>query len=197
MKKDMLGNRVKAGDVLIEVGVDYGFDGEKDTFGVTVWEMPKRYDGGGISYRIGKIKNKFYYARLEQSIKIDTSAMPEGFIFSFYNGMYEFDSYVNTTDVLEVINNSNWKTFEILSEKVERYNKLDKLKITSIEDIKENIDLFINNQTSREKGQLCHQLLWNYLCTKKWFTDGIGTKYNENYYLLLRCLKEDLENKIK
>ena len=89
--------------------------------------------------------------------------MPEGFMFSFYNGMSEFDSYVLNRDAIDTINNSNWKQYEVSQKKVDDYVKLNKLTINSIDDIKGNIDLFLSTEVSEEKYLICYRFLLDYL----------------------------------
>lgn len=141
--KDMLGNKVKTGDVLLELDRGYGSffdDSNKYLYHLKLWQKPSVNDGSGYIYDIDGSKIKYRWASLEKSIKIDMSIMPEGFEYSFKHGMTDIKSKIKQGTLLELIENSNWKDREVTKEKVERYNFMKSLKINKLDDIIDNIE---------------------------------------------------------
>lgn len=139
--KDLLGNEVTTGDILLEISGGYGsLDGSAYRYHVTLWEMPERYDGHGYHYSIDGTKHIFAWASVGSSIKVDMSLMPEGFEYSFKHGMSDIYTKIKNDVLLEIIENSDWKNHEVKKEEVERFEFLKTLKIEKLEDIVSNIE---------------------------------------------------------
>lgn len=129
MNIDLLGNEIKTGDILLELGGGgcRTISDEVPTIQIyfmNLWEMPEGFDGHGYNYtKIGE-KYKFAWASVGQSIKIDMSVMPEGFEYSFYHGMDKIMSTIKNGSIIELIENSNWEKYKITKEQVEKYERL-------------------------------------------------------------------------
>jgi len=139
--KDVNGISVKVGDLLLEETGGGYVDG-KDLYSFTLWEMPSGYDGEGFQYSLDGSKHLFAWANVDNSIKLSSKELPKDFMFSFYHGMSDFDSYSKGNSVLGILENSNWKEKSISGEDVSRFKKLLKLRLSSIEDVKKNVELF-------------------------------------------------------
>lgn len=137
---DLIGNKVKKGDVLIELGRGVGSNGVEPCYSLKIWQNPSSNDGSGFEYGIDGEKHKYWWANVKNSIKIDMSSMPDGFEFSFKHGMSDIDTTIKNGTLQELIENSNWKEKEIKKEQVERYNFMRTLKIETLEDIRNNIE---------------------------------------------------------
>lgn len=137
---DLLGNKVKKGDVLIELGRGNGSDGKNRYYSLKIWQKPSKNDGSGFEYGINGNKSKYWWASVRNSIKIDMSLMPDGFEYSFKHGMSDIDTTVENGTLQELIDNSNWKDNEVKKEQVERYEFMKTLKIETLDDLKTNIE---------------------------------------------------------
>lgn len=112
--KDLLGNEVVKGDILLELDRGCGsFDKSDYKYHLKLWEKPKSDKGSGFEYNIDGKKHKYWWASVENSIKIDPDLMPDGFIYSFKHGMSEISSKIETGTLIELIENSNWKEHEV------------------------------------------------------------------------------------
>lgn len=139
--KDIMGNKVKAGDILLELGRGWGsLSGSDYKYHLTLWEMPETFDGHAYYYSIDGTKHIFAWAHVRNAIKVDMSLMPDGFEFSFKHGMSDISSKIEQGTLLELIENSNWKQHEVKKEEVERFEFMKSLKIEKIEDIYNNIE---------------------------------------------------------
>ena len=132
---------VKEGDVLLEIGRGYEYDGEKKTFAIKLWELPKCDDGSGYEYNIDGKKSQYWWASVSNSYKVNLDIFPKEFRFSFYHGMSGLNTTIENGTVEELINSSNWKDKMICEKQVSHYNNLTVLKIHSINDIKNNINI--------------------------------------------------------
>jgi hypothetical protein len=139
--KDLLGNEVKTGDILLELGCGWGcLSGSDYKYHLKIWQKPSGADGSGFEYNIDGTKHKYWWASVKNSVKIDMSIMPEGFEFSFKHGMSDIASKIEQGTLLELIENSNWKQHEVKKEEVERFKFMKSLKIEKVEDIVSNIE---------------------------------------------------------
>lgn len=138
---DLLGNEIKPGDILLELGRGRGsLNGSDYKYHLKLWEMPEIYDGHAYYYSIDGTKHIFAWANVGNAIKVDMSLMPEGFEFSFKHGMSDIASKIEKGTVFELIENSNWKQHAVKKEEVERFEFMKSLKIEKVEDIASNIE---------------------------------------------------------
>jgi len=137
---DLLGNEIKTGDVMLELGRGGGCYEGKKYYSLKLWEMPEIFDGHAYCYSIDGSKHTFAWAHVGNSIKVDMSLMPEGFEYSFKHGMSDFDTKIESGTLQDLIKNSNWKDNEIKKEQVERFEFMQTLKIETIDDLKDNIN---------------------------------------------------------
>jgi len=110
---DSIGNEIKPGDVLVESTGGFSFYKSEYKYHLKIWEMPEFSDGFGYHYNYEGIKSIFYWAKPHKSIKIDMSIMPDGFEYSFKHGMCDIYTTIEKGTVLELIENSNWKNYEV------------------------------------------------------------------------------------
>lgn len=141
--KDINGNIVKVGDVLLREKGGGSGGGMRSFRSFTLWEMPTRYDGHGYHYSLDGSKHLFAWAWVNDSIKLSINELPKKFVFSFYHGMGDFHSYSKGDSVSEILGDSNWKERCIEKNDVLVFSKLLKLKLSSIDDVRKNIDLFV------------------------------------------------------
>jgi len=139
--KDVNGNPVKVGDLLLEE-TGGGYSNGKLLRSFTLWEMPNRYNGQGLQYSLDKTSHEFCWADVNKSIKISVKELPKDFLFSFYHGMDDFDSYSKRNTVTDILGDSNWKEKSINPNDVSSFKKLSRLKLASIEDVRKNLNLF-------------------------------------------------------
>jgi hypothetical protein len=152
--KDKQGNAIKAGDILIELEDSCGTpDKDGYDYDLKIWEMPSEDDGSGYVYDIDGMKRRYRWASIEESIKIDMSIMPDGFEYSFRYGMSDIACKIEQGTVLELIENSNWKKFEVKKEEVERFEFMKNIKIETMEDIIDNIDELVKT------GRVPHEIV--------------------------------------
>jgi len=138
---DLLGNEVKSGDVLLELGRGWGcLSGRDYVYSMKLWEMPDNFDGHAYRYSIDGGKHIFAWAHVGNAVKVDMSIMPEGFEYSFKHGMSDLSSKIQEGTLLELIENSDWREHEVKKEQVERFEFMKTLKINGIEDVIKNID---------------------------------------------------------
>jgi len=154
---DLLGNKVKTGDVLIELGRGGGWNGEQRYYSLKIWQKPSSNDGSGFEYGIGGKKNRYWWAFVRNSIKVDMSLMPDGFEYSFKHGMSDISTTIEDGTLQELIENSNWEDHEIKKEQVERFEFMQTLKIETIDDLKNNIDEL------KKGGYVPHEIVSNVL----------------------------------
>ena len=138
---DSLGNKVYPGDVLLEYEKGCKYIDGKSEYRMQLWEMIYPFDGHGFNYNIDGSKYQFAWCSVKESIKINFDEFPPEFKFSYYHGMDSFYSTTKKRTAKELIDNSDWKDWTVNPSDVEIYNKKKNLKLESIEDIKENIDL--------------------------------------------------------
>lgn len=138
---DLLGNEVKTGDVMLELGRGQGsLTGSDYKYHMILWEMPKKFDGHAYEYSIDGSKHIFAWASTKKAIKVDMSTMPEGFEYSFKHGMSNISTKIENGTLVELIENSNWKNSEVKKEQVERFEFMKTLEINTIDDLRANID---------------------------------------------------------
>jgi hypothetical protein len=138
---DLLGNEVKTGDVMLELGRGFGsLTGSDYKHHMMLWEIPEKFDGHAYEYSIDGSKHIFAWASIRNAVKVDMSIMPKGFEYSFKHGMSNIDSKIENGTLFEIIENSNWKDHEVKKEQVERFEFMKTLKIDTIDDLKANID---------------------------------------------------------
>lgn len=137
-RTDMLGNKIKAGDVMLEVKKTSFMKGEEYTH-LRLWEMPESFNGSGYYYNIDGAKHKFSWVDNEDSLKVDMSLMPDGFEYSFKHGMRDFKTSILEGTLDELIKTSNWKENEVKKEDVDHFIFMKNLKIETLDDIKKNI----------------------------------------------------------
>jgi hypothetical protein len=154
---DLLGNEVKTGDILIELGRGCEYDGEKRYYSLKIWQKPSSNDGSGFEYDIDGKKSKYWWASVRSSIKVNMDLMPDGFEYSFKHGMSDISTTIEKGTIHELIENSNWKDNEVKKEQVERYEFMKKLKIETLDDIKSNI------QELKKGGYVPHEIVSNVL----------------------------------
>lgn len=151
--RDLLGNKVKVGDILLELGRGWSFDDSGFEYHLKIWQKPSGNDDYGFEYSIDGKKHKFWTADVEDSVKIDMSIMPDGFEFSFKHGMSNIASKIEEGTALELIENSNWKQHEVTKEQVERFKFMQSLKIEKLEDI------FSNIEELKKDGYVPHEIV--------------------------------------
>jgi len=112
--RDMLGKNVYAGDILIELGRG-SFSTKKtgNLYSLMLWEIPFYYDGHGYKYNMEGEKYIFAWASVSNSLKVDISLLPEGFEYSFRNGVSEFNTTIEKGSLVELIENSDWEEYKI------------------------------------------------------------------------------------
>lgn len=144
MKKniDLLGNKAKVGDVLLELGRGFGcINGSKYKYTMKLWEVPdNRFDGHAYEYSIDGSKSIFAWAHTEKAVIVDFSEMPKGFEYSFKHGMSDISASIENGTLLELIKGSNWKELQVKKEDVKKFKFIRSLKIDNFEDIIKNID---------------------------------------------------------
>lgn len=139
--KDLLGNEVKTGDILLELGRGWGsLSGSDYKYHLKIWQKPSGNDGSGFEYSVDGTKHKYWWASVKNSVKIDMAIMPEGFEYSFKHGMSDIASKIEQGTLLELIENSDWKQHEIQKKEVEQFEFMKSLKIEKVEDIVSNIE---------------------------------------------------------
>jgi hypothetical protein len=139
--KDLLGNEVKTGDILLELGRGLGsLSGSDYKYHLKLWEMPERFDGHAYYYSIDGTKHIFAWADVKSAVKVNLSLMPDGFEFSFKHGMSDIASKIEQGTLLELIENSDWKQHKVKKEEVERFEFMKSLKIYKLEDIVTHIE---------------------------------------------------------
>lgn len=150
--KDLIGNTVKPGDILLEIGRGGSFGGgTSPSYSMKLWQKPSSNDGSGYIYDIDGTRSKFWWASVHESIKIDMSTMPDGFEYSFKHGMSNLSSSIKNGTINELIETSNWNERRIIPSQVDGYLRKKELKLSSIDDIKKNIGILSdNNYTPRE-----------------------------------------------
>lgn len=141
--RDSLGNKVYPGDVLLEYGRGGMNFSDGTEYSNVLWEISYPFDGHGLHYDIIGQPHVFAWCSLRQSIKVDFDDLPPEFKYSFYHGMRKLDTTVQKGTLKELIDNSDWKNRIVNPNDVELFHKKKNLKIESIEDIKENIDLLL------------------------------------------------------
>jgi len=119
--KDMDGQQVKAGDVLMEFGRGSWYSDGITRYSITLWEMPEYYDGHGLRYSIDGTKRLYAWAYVGRSVRISEKNTPEGFMFAFYHGMHDFYSMIERGRPEDVIMASEWELGNITQDKVNRY----------------------------------------------------------------------------
>ena len=155
---DLLGNEVKTGDVMLELGRGFGcLNGSDYKYTLKLWEVPKVMDGRGNYYTIDGERTYFYWASIGSAIKVDMSLMPDGFEYSFKHGMSDFSTKIENGTLQELIENSNWKDNEVTKEQVERYEFMKTLKVETIDDLKNNIEEL------KKGGYVPHEIVSNVL----------------------------------
>lgn len=139
--KDILGNEVYPGDVLLEYGCGgTSFDGQQK-YAIKLWEMIYPFDGHGFNYNIDGSKYKFAWCSVKQSIKVDFDQFAPVFKYSFYHGMSKLYTTIERGTLKELIDNSDWKNDIVKPSDVELFKKKKNLTLESIDDIKKNMDL--------------------------------------------------------
>ena len=138
--KDALGNKVKTGDILIELGRGGGYSKGERFYSLRIWQMPASKDGSGFTYDIDGKRRKYWWTIVKNSIKINLDKMPVDFKYSFYHGMCDINTTIEYGTLKELINNSDWKNNKVNKKEVERFELLKKIKIITIKDIINNID---------------------------------------------------------
>lgn len=153
--KDMFGTKLKEGDVLLEIGRGGGgnFGSDDRYYIMKLWEMMTPFDGHAFVYDIDGSKSKFAWASLNKSCKINFDDFPPEFKYSFYHGMSHLESSIDSGTILQLIEKSDWKNRAISVEQVDQFHKLSAIKINSIQDIKDNIDILSKN------GHVPHELV--------------------------------------
>jgi len=142
MRKDMTGNEVNTGDILLEIGRGWGNDGKgNETFSIKLWQLPSSTDGSGYQYAIDGRRSKYYWANTQRSLRVDMKQMPEGFEYAFFHGMSDLDTSIEYGTVPELINKSNWEKVKVTEEQVRKYDLLAGLQLETEEDVEKNIDL--------------------------------------------------------
>lgn len=154
---DLLGNEIKAGDVLLELGRGGGWNGEERHHSLKLWEMPEVFDGHAYYYSIDGSKNTFAWAHVGNAIKVDMELMPDGFEYSFKHGMSDFNTKIENGTLNEIIESSNWKIYEVKKEEVERYEFMKTLKTETLDDLKNNIEEL------KKGGYVPHEIVSNVL----------------------------------
>jgi hypothetical protein len=143
--KDMNGNIVKPGDVLIEFGRGGGCDKNGSYESIKVWEVSKINDGRGIEYGTDGSKIEYWRVNVKNSIKLNTDNLPKGFLYSFYHGMSDLNCKNTKGTIQKIIDNSDWLKKKVSEKKVNKYNKdltiANNLKIRSIDDFKKNFNV--------------------------------------------------------
>ncbi len=56
-------------------------------YAITIFEVPEILDGRGNIYTIDNNKKYYYWATIQNAIKININVVPKNFMFSFYHGM--------------------------------------------------------------------------------------------------------------
>jgi hypothetical protein len=155
--KDLLGNEVKTGDIMLEIGRGGGWNNGEQYFTLKLWEVPEILDGRGNYYTTNGDKTYFYWANIKRSIKINMNLMPDGFEFSFKHGLTDFSTKIEYGTLQELIENSNWKKYKVTKKQVERYNFIKSLKIESIKDIINHLDEL------KKPGYIPHEIMTDIL----------------------------------
>ena len=145
--KDIKGNEVKTGDFMIDMSNATHYEGCKD-YGLTLWEVPEIRDGRGYQYNIMGSKYTYFWAHICQSIKVDISILPEGFLYSFQHGMHR----ITTTNVdctqEELISCSDWLDQKVEPEQTEKIladgRIIDSIVIDTYDDFLNNIEIIKN-----------------------------------------------------
>ena len=184
MAKDMLGNSVKTGDILLELGRGCGNDGKGNrTFSLKLWQKPSSNDGSGYEYEIDGTKSKYWWASVSESIKVDMKLMPNGFEYSFLHGMSDLETTIENGTLLELINNSDWEDCKVEERQVEICSILDKLEINTIQDIANNIDILSEGVIPRRIISKVFEIFGLKNSTVKNGETGISSFYDMCKYL--------------
>jgi len=156
--KDKTGRLVEAGDIMAEEkGMGYIL-GEKTIF-FRLWEVPVGANGNGISYSHDGTKHESWWFHTNASYKIDLDNMPDGFLFAFKHGLDSLtikEKYVKS-DVIEIINNSDWKKNALTPDMVDDIAGLQKVIIVSFEDLAEKWDSIFTH--ARIPNEIIEQIM--------------------------------------
>ena len=144
--KDMDGNNVVVGDILLEIGRGQEWDGKNTFYSMCLWEMPKKYDGHGYGYNIDGSRYKWAWVHLNSSIKIDKDSVSKDFLFSFYHRMSDIKTHLKKGTLFELIDSSDWRRKTIKKEDVQEYDETDKIVLSSKKDIYDNVDILMNSK---------------------------------------------------
>lgn len=146
--QDLNGTEVVVGDLLIEFGrgISWGWEDNKKTYWLKLWEMPPDYEGQGFYYSTDGSKHTFWWAHIEHSAKINKEVMPPDFLYSFYHGMTDLQSEKNKGTLQKILDASDWKDRIVTPEDVGEYQKLLNLVIKTRQDVADNIELLRNDQ---------------------------------------------------
>lgn len=126
--KDIDGNIVKMGDILIECtgeGRMYGYFDNKWFKSYTLWQFWGQHDSMGYYYNvIGKI-SKFWHVDISSSRIINKKDIPPKLLYTFFHGDNHFDSTADFDDgINKIIKESDWDTRIITPKEVKRYKKM-------------------------------------------------------------------------
>ena len=140
--KDVDGNDVFTGDVVLEIrGCGYDKDIGRYT-SAKLWKIPSKRDGSGYTYTSDGKRTWFKWADYKKAKKVDFSLMPEGFEYSFLHGMSDIDftGDFSGCSVADIVARSDWEKNRKTPEDTGRFDALKALKLESMEDIERNID---------------------------------------------------------
>lgn len=106
--KDAYGNKIKKGDILIELHRGGKIENNVFTQFVLFWEVLNVKSQKGINYNICGKRFTFLYVDVKNSIKINLSTFPKEFLYYFrhsLNGVY-CDNNAKTQE--DIIKTSDW-----------------------------------------------------------------------------------------
>ena len=141
----------KTGDIIAHISGGCGFDGKfADTY--TIFEVPeksKAEEGFAMRYRLDGKSYLYKWAHYENSFILDPEKLPEGFLYSFRNGLEDFSVHCEHKgkDIYELIDLSDWKKRERTPEKVALFKKQNIIKFETFQELdRQWNDIFPNEK---------------------------------------------------
>lgn len=136
---DLEGNKINTGDVLIELGRGGGYIDGKEYHSLRIWQKPSSNDGSGFTYGINGKKSRYWWTSVKNSIRVNFNELPTEFEYSFNHGMSDLRCDIKSGTIKELISKSNWNDVKINKSEVDRFEFMKTLKISTLDDVKENI----------------------------------------------------------
>lgn len=152
--KDCYGVELKKGDLLLEYRGLCAFSSQK-TLTYMLYELPdpKEYDGHGIIYSLYGEPSEIAWTHLSKAAKVNKKKLDKNILYTFYHGLHDLSSSIlfdkNKNNFLEVIENSDIHKYLITEDDTRQIELVRNLEITSIQDVKDNLELLKKHSTTK------------------------------------------------